>query len=59
MYAQEILALRYMELCQGVVISETSSNFAQIIFSQDYTNNIYLYSIHTWHRYEQRKTYVY
>jgi hypothetical protein len=68
MYAQEISASRFVELCLGVVLSETSSYFTHIhthththiILSQHFSNN---FSLHTTlysdgHRHEPRTTYV-
>jgi len=48
MSAQEFSASRFVELCLGVVVSETSSYFkhthTHIILSQHFTNN---FSLHT------------
>jgi len=64
MYAQEISASRFVELCLGVVVSETSSYFTHTHTHTPYflktslTSFFFTLAVQTQHRHEPRKTYV-
>jgi len=61
MYAHEISASRFVELCLGMVVSETSSYFTRTLYFLNSSITTFLFtppSIHTWHHHEPRKSYV-
>jgi len=59
MYAQEISASRFVKLCLGMVVSETSSYFTNTSYFLNTSPTTFLFaqpSIHTWHHHEPRTT---